>query len=322
MLSKKLCFVVLLAFGLRTPICANSLSAQPPIELTGTHGKFDFIKVDSSQRRLLACHTGNGTLDLIDLDSRRLLKSVPTGAAQGVAIDPINHRYYVSVSKPPQLAIVDSRSLEITGFVPLDGPADLVACQPGSRRVFVCDDAAPRLWVIDPLKKKCVGTIVLPGGGLEDLGFDEGILYLCLKEVSRMVAIDPQTEAIKSTWPTPLTDKPHGQAIISAHRVLVAGGAGKLGLFALKSGMPLAFAEIAPRVDEIAYDPVRGRCFCASGTGVISVVAVRDGKLTAEGSVSSAPGAHSVAVDEKTHAVWIVFAGADQKAYAQSFLEN
>src|SRR4051794_37788421 len=87
---------------------AELLSPQPAIQLKGTKGKFDFIAIDPERRRLLAAHTGNGTLDVIDLDKGELVKSVPTGNAQDCAVDRKGGRYLVSVSKPPQLAIVDA----------------------------------------------------------------------------------------------------------------------------------------------------------------------------------------------------------------------
>jgi hypothetical protein len=82
----------------RLASAADSLTPGDPVELTGTHGKFDFIKIDSANNRLLACHTGNGSLDVIDVITSKLIKSTPTGNAQGVAIDSENNRYFVSVS--------------------------------------------------------------------------------------------------------------------------------------------------------------------------------------------------------------------------------
>ena len=121
-------------------LSAASLTPGAPLELTGTTGEFDFIKVDATQRRLLACHTQNGSLDVIDIDASKLIKSVPTGNAQGVAVDEKGVRYFVSVSKPPKLVIIDSTKLEVTGEVPLRDPADVMAYDPKSNRAFVCND--------------------------------------------------------------------------------------------------------------------------------------------------------------------------------------
>ena len=138
---------------------ADFLTPENPVEVTGTQGKFDFIKIDSANNRLLACHTGNGSLDVIDVITSKLIKSIPTGNAQGVAIDSENNRYFVSVSKPTKMVIVDSTKLDVIGEVALPGPADLVAYHLETNRVFVCNDDKPEMWVIDPMEKRIVSTI-------------------------------------------------------------------------------------------------------------------------------------------------------------------
>src|SRR5436190_12170636 len=102
-----------------------SLTGGDPILLEKTSGKFDFIRIDPAKRRLLLAHTGNKSLDVFDLEVRRLIKSISTGAAQDVAIDAKNRRYFVAVSAPPRMAIVDAVKLEMIGEVPLPAAADL-----------------------------------------------------------------------------------------------------------------------------------------------------------------------------------------------------
>ena len=134
---KPFLLILALAAIILPATAAPALTPNDPIELTGTKGKFDFIKIDAANRRLLACHTGNGTLDVIDLATSKLLKSIPTGAAQGVAIDDKGGRYFVSVSKPPQLVIIDAAKLEATGTVTLSGPADVCTYSATLNRVAV-----------------------------------------------------------------------------------------------------------------------------------------------------------------------------------------
>jgi len=315
--------IAALAATILPTAAAPALTPNSPIELTRTTGKFDFIKVDAANRRLLACHTGNGTLDIIDVDSSKLIKSVPTGNAQGVAIDEKGGRYFVSCSKPPQLTIVDSNKLEVIARVPLPAPADLCAYSASVNHAFVDNDEKPEMWVIDPEAKAIVTTIPMPGAGLEDIGLnaDDTFLFQNLKATSELAKIDPKTQTVLTKWPTTPAANPHGFAIMKTNAVLIAGGGGKLALLDLASGKVLASCDITPKVDEIAYDDALGRAYCASGTGQISVVFVSQNKLTPLGNVPSAPGAHSIAVDPKTHQVWIVFA-KDNKPYVQSFTEQ
>ena len=312
-------------FVLTQPPFAAALVPQPPVELTGTHGKFDFIKVDSARGRLLACHTGNNSLDVIDLATSKLLKSIPTGAAQGVAIDDKGGRYFVSVSKPPQLVIIDATKLEATGTVTLSGPADVCTYSAALNRVVVDNDGKPEQWWVDPNPKKVFSAVTFGGTGMEDLAFDDKgtLLVQNLKDANLLAVVEPADDTkgglIKQNWPTAPAEKPHGLAMIGGDLVLIAGGNGKLVLLNYRTGNVLAATSIAIRVDEIAYDPVSSEAFCASGTGVISVVDVDKAALKTTGSIPSAQGAHSIAVDPKTHTVWIVFAKGD-KAYVQSFL--
>ncbi len=302
-------------------MAVDALIPQPPVELTGTQGKFDFIKIDTTKNRLLACHTGNGSLDVIDVATSKLIKSVPTGAAQGVAIDDKGGRYFVSVSKPPRMIIIDSTKLEITGEISLSGPADVMAYNPGLDRAFVCNDEKPELWVIDPAAKTIVVTLNMPGQGMEDLGFDDkgAYLYQCLKDSNELAQIDAKGQKVLANWPTAPAEKPHGLAIIpGSGSALVVGGNGKLILMSLTSGQVLASCDVSPKVDEIAYDSSLHRAYCASGLGTISVVNVSPNKLTPSTPLTSSPGAHSIAVDPQTHTVWITFA-KDTQPYVQSF---
>jgi DNA-binding beta-propeller fold protein YncE len=109
-------------------------------------------------------------------------------------------------------------------------------------------------------------------------------------------------------FPTTPTSGPHGLAMVpESNEVLIAGGNGKLVTFDLTTHKITASCDIAPKVDEIAYDPGLDRVYCASGTGAISVAYVSVGHLAPLGDVPSAPGAHSIAVDPKTHTVWIAY---------------
>src|SRR5205814_9874761 len=98
------------------------LTAHDPIEIPNSHGSFDYLQVDNDKRRLLLDHTGNGTLDIIDLETEKVLKQIKTGAAQSVSIDSKKNRYYVGVSKEKKLVIIDSVKLEVIGEVPVPGP--------------------------------------------------------------------------------------------------------------------------------------------------------------------------------------------------------
>jgi DNA-binding beta-propeller fold protein YncE len=283
--------------------------------LEGTHGKFDFLSIDAAKRRLLAAHTGNNSLDVIDLDAGKLVKSISTGAAQAAVADAKGEKYFVAVSKPPQAVVVDAEKGEVVSKTALSGPADLLALNPRTGLLYVDHDDGKDVWEIDPASGKILKTVALPGDSPEDLGFDAAHerLFQCMKNGSVVAVIELASGKVVESWPTAPAAAPHGMAVITEeHALAIAGGNGKLVLLSDKDGHVISSTDIPPRVDQIAYDKTSHRIYCASGTGKIAVVRLTDGTLSTLGEVASSEGCHSIAVDPQTHRVWIAYAKGDQ----------
>jgi DNA-binding beta-propeller fold protein YncE len=300
---------------------ADLLHAGKPLPITGTHGRFDFLTIDAKNRRLLAAHTGNGSLDLIDLDKESVVKVIAVGAAQSSAVGADSAAYYVAVSKPPHLAIVDATKFTVTGTVPLTGPADLMAFSAKTGHAYVGHDDGKELWVIDPAQKKITGTVELPGEAPEDLAFDTAgtRLFQAMKIGNVMAVIDVATGKVTEKWPTAPAEGPHGIALVpEADAIAIAGANGKLALMSQKDGHILSSVEIAKGVDQVAYDADLHRVYCASNTGKISVIGVEKDKLTVLGDVATSAGAKSIALDAKTHTVWIAYAKGEA-SFVQPF---
>ncbi len=229
--------------------------------------------------------------------------------------------------KPPQLVFVDATKLEATGTVSLPGPADICAYSQYFDRVFVDNDDKPEQWMVNPNSEKIDGTNTFVGGGMEDLSMNREGDHVVqnIKDTSEVAVLfyrfptkDSPEKKAKLQVSTLPAEKPHGLALVDDNKVLIAGGNGKLVLLDYKKGKVIASTDIAPRVDEIAYNPTSGDAYCASGTGVISVVSVGDTQLGHAQTVTSSQGAHSIAVDPKTNSVWIAFA-KDDKPFVQRF---
>jgi DNA-binding beta-propeller fold protein YncE len=296
------------------------LTAGESVLLPGTSDKFDFIRVDTSADRLIMGHEGNKTFDVFDLATKKLLKAVPTSTSQDATTDVKRGCYYVSGNDPARMVIVDSTKLEISGEVPVPANTDLIAFNPQTGLVYECNDTAGQVWVIDPAAKKIVTTIKLDGSGVEDLAFDPEYkhLYQAVKGKNTIAVIDPANNTVTQTWPCAPDKGPHGIAVVPESNGLLVACAGKLLLFDRTSGKITATAVTGARVDEMAYDPGLHVAYCASRQGKISCVAVEAGKLTALGDVPDENGTGDIAVDPKTHTVWIGYQKGEQ-VFAQPF---
>jgi DNA-binding beta-propeller fold protein YncE len=296
-------------------LCSTNLFCAPlsvgdPIAVPGTKGKFDCLRVDEELHRLLASHTANGTLDVINLPDGKLIKSVATGAAQDVAVDVQRDRYYVTVSDQKKLAVVDRKTLAVTGGIELPGAPDCCVFQSKSGFVYAGHDDEEDLWAIDPVAQKIVATIKIPAApefAVYDADADQ--IFQNIKSKPVTLAIDPNANSIKATWSNSPVEKPHGLAIDpQTHRLFSAGGNGKLAVLDSTSGANLMSVEIAAGVDQIAFDAGKKRIYCASGQGKVSVLEETAEGVKSLGDVVTPTGAHTLAVDPATHSVWIAYA--------------
>lgn len=292
----------------------SPLVAQPPIVVPDSKGGFDYLQVDDSQRRLLCNHTGNGSLDVFNADSGALIKHIMVGAAQGVAIDEKDGKYIVSLSREKKAVIIDSKSLEKTGETKLGGPADAIWFDPKNDCVYIGHDDATDIFVVSVKTSKLVATITIPEGPeyiLYDAGADR--IYVNIKSSDELLVIDPVTNTVKEHWPTAPARRPHGLAFNpKTQRLFSAGANGKLVVMDAKTGKVITSVDIATGVDQIAFDAGKKRVYCASGTGVISVVEETPDGAVLLGNVKTAKGAKTVTVDPTTHAVWVAYGEGGQ----------
>jgi DNA-binding beta-propeller fold protein YncE len=313
------CFAIA-AFVLSLPTALLAelapLTLGQPIVVPGTKGRFDYLQIDEKLNRLLAAHTANGTLDIINLPDGKLIKSVSTGKTQGAVVDTDHNRYYASVSAEKKLAIIDRQTLEITGTVSLPGPADALAYNPKNGMVYVCHDDGEDVWVVDPSTQRIVTAVKVPTQP-EFVVYDPVTdkVFQNIKSQPVTIVIDPGPNSVAATWSTVPAEGPHGLAVDpETHRLFSAGKNGKLVVLDSVSGKSLGSVEIAEGVDQIAFDPGNKRIYCAAGQGKLTVLQETEAAVKSLGSVATPAGTHTLAVDSNTHSVWIAFA-KDEESY-------
>ena len=288
---------------------AEPLVANQPILVPDSTGSFDFLAIDEPQRRLLATHTGNSTLDVFDLDTGKLIKHVPTGKAQGVAVDTVGGRYYVSTSADQVVAVVDSQTLEKVNTIKLPGDADDILFNPKNRCVYVDHDHGTNVWVIDTKTQKITGAVPIPDTP-ETIIYDpasDRIFQNIVSDVSLKV-IDPADNTVKESWPLAPAARPHGLAMDSGtHRLFSAGNNGKLIVLDSTNGKQIGVVDFAKGIDQLVFDAGNKRIYCGCNNGTISVLQETADGVTLLSNVQTVGKGKTLAVDPKTHAVWTAY---------------
>lgn len=296
---------------------APELASQTAITVPGGPGHFDFMNFDAALHRVLACHPGGKNLVVLDVNTSQVT-TIDTGEVNGVGIDAPDNKYFTAGGNH-DVVVIDRTSLQKVADIPTDGPCDDVVYNPKNGQVYVCNDDGTKDWVIDPKTNKITGSIAIAGAP-EVMEYDAATdrIYQNIKPTDQVQVIDPATNAVVATWSTAPAHSPHGLALDTKKgRLFTAGKNGKLVEIDIASGKTLGTCDIAPGVDQIAFDPGTKLVYCGC-TGFISVAKATKKGLTLVASIPNPAPSHNVAVDPETHTVWISYFD-DKDSYLQAF---
>jgi DNA-binding beta-propeller fold protein YncE len=203
--------------------------------------------------------------------------------------------------------------------VDLDGPGDGVAYNKDNGKVYVDEDDGTHIWIFDGATMKLEGSVEIKGAP-EWIQYDGDthMIYQNIKKPNILQVVDPATSKVVKEYVQEGVEGPHGLAIDEATGKLFSGGKnGKLAQIDAATGKIDCIVDIAKGVDQVSYDEKLKRIYCACGSE-ISVVQYADGMLKSLGSIAAPKGAHTVAIDSKSHDVWVSYADADH-SYLKSF---
>jgi len=135
--------VLLMAMGLLMPGIGFSQPA-PVLVVTGkialpeTQGRIDHMAVDLSRKRLYVAELGNGSVDVVDLNTSKVLRRL-TGlkAPQGIAYDSKADILAVASDGDGSLRLYAGSDLAPRGIVMLGDDADNVRIDPRNGHVLV-----------------------------------------------------------------------------------------------------------------------------------------------------------------------------------------
>lgn len=321
---RPLALTLLLASALGGRAAAPLLQPQPPVEIRDARGGFGALLVDDQKRRLLLAHTGNGTLDVLDLNTETLVKQIKLGAAASVVLDAAKNCYYVSTGREKKFIIIDRDKLEVTGEFTLPGTGEVMTLGPsGVNRVFASQAEGTDVWVIDAAAKTIASTLPVPAGSTALLAEDDtSRIYVSVTadDSVQVISAADHNSTIGGSWPVAPAKKPQALALDprGERRLFVAGLNGKLVVLKAGDGQKIGTADIATGVTQLAFNAAKDRLYCPSSSGKMTVLDTSGNSVRPLGDVTTVRGAKSIAVDPKTHAVWLAYTEGG-KSYARKF---
>jgi DNA-binding beta-propeller fold protein YncE len=275
----------------------------------GGEGFWDYLICDSEARRV---YISRGThVMVVDADTYAVVGDVPgTDGVHGIALAPEFGRGFASDGRSSTVTIFDLKTLKVLGTAPTGEGPDAIVYDPSSKRVFTLNGRAGSATAIDAASGKPLGDVTL-GGRPEFAAADgRGHIYNNLEDKNEIIQIDAQTLTVTARWPLAPCEEPSGLAIDREHRRLFAGCHNRMmAVVDADTGKVLATPAIGQGVDANAFDPGTELAFSSNGDGTLTVVHEHSpSQFAVVGNVSTQRGARTMALDLKTHNVFLVTA--------------
>ncbi|HKQ05814.1 MAG TPA: YncE family protein [Blastocatellia bacterium] len=275
----------------------------------GGEGGWDYLTVDSDARRLYVSHATR--VVVIDLDKGSVVGEIPnTNGVHGIAIVPEVGHGFTSNGRDNNVTIFDLKTLSVTGQVKTGKNPDAIIYDPASRRVFTFNGASADTTAIDAATGTVAGTIAL-GGKPEFAAADgHGMVYVNIEDKSEVVAFDSKSLSVKARWPLAPGEEPSGMAMDRhTRRLFVVCSNKKMIVMNADNGRVVADLAIGQGVDGAAFDPDTKLAFSSNGEGTLTVVHEDAAdKYTVVETVPTQRGARTIALDPKTHNVYVATA--------------
>ena len=276
----------------------------------GGDGGWDYLTTDSDARRV---YISRGThVMVLDADSGKNVGDIAdTPGVHGIALAPELGRGFVSNGREGTVSIFDIKTLVTSSKVKVGDNPDAILYDPATKRVFTFNGRSQDSTAIDGATGKVLGTIKLDGKPEFAASDAKGKIFVNIEDKSELVAIDPNKLEVKAKWPLAPCTEPSGLAIDRKNRRLFVGCDNKMmAVVDADSGKVLATPAIGEGVDATTFDAETGLAFAScGGDGVLTVVKEESpDKFSVAENVPTQKGARTLALDAKTHSVFVVTA--------------
>ena len=271
----------------------------------GGEGSWDDLAVDAAGRRLYVSHATH--VVVVDLDSNKVVGDIPdTPGVHGIAIADDLGKGFVSNGRGNNVTVFDLKTLKTTGTVPTGENPDVIRYDAGSKRVFVFNGRSKNATVIDAKTNAVAATIPLPGAPEFSVADGKGHVYLNIEDTNEIVEIDAAKATVTKKYSISPCDGPSGLAIDTKNRRLFSVCSNRvMAISDPDAGKVIATPAIGANSDGAAFDPGTGYAMSSNGDGTLTIVTQTGGKWDVAENIATERGARTIAIDEKTHKVYL-----------------
>jgi len=247
------------------------------ILLPNVKGRLDHMDVDVKRKRLFVAGLENGTLEVVDLQAGKWVRSIPGfEKPQGALYVPELNKLFVASGDDGMLRVFWGDTLDLLDPIQLDRGPNRVVYEPHSKLVYVGyggKDAGKdygEVGIIDAKKDKRIGDIKVVAHPSELLLDRSGTtLFVFIAIANQIQVIDTNKRQIVSTWQVS-SQRPGDAAFDESTSRLFIGTRTppKMIVMDSKSGKEVAHFPTADGMDGVYFDTTRKRIYVSGGRGL------------------------------------------------------
>ena len=253
---------------------ADPLKLERTISLAGVTGRIDHMAADVQGKRLLVAALGNNTLEVVDLEAGKRIRSISgLHEPQGVLYLTGPTRICVANGQDGELKIFGGASFGLVKAVPFSGDADNVRYYAPANEIYV-GYGSGALGVVNSADGKKVGDIPLEGHPesfqLEQLGQR---IFVNVPTAGQVAVVDRQSRRVTAKWALGGGRSNFPMALDETHHRLFVGcrKPPQVTVFNTDSGKIVAAFPCVGDTDDLFYDAVLSRLYVSGGEGFVSV---------------------------------------------------
>jgi DNA-binding beta-propeller fold protein YncE len=276
----------------------------------GGEGGWDLYGLDTAAGRLYISRGKH--VQVLDCTKDTIIGEIPnTNGVHGIAVAHEAGKGFTSNGKDSSVTVFDLKTLKPLAVVKLQASKpDAILFEPTSKRIFVFNGGSNNTVAIDVASNAIVGTVSFEGKPELAVAGDKGHVFVNLEDKSAVVEFDATTLKVTHTWPLAPGSEPTGIAIDRQHHRIFSACANNLMIVLdADSGKVVGQVSIGGGVDGAGFDPSTNCAFSSNGEGTLTVV--REDSPAKFSVMENAPtrrGARTMALDEKTHRIYMLSA--------------
>ena len=293
-------------------LCAVATLAAEPYQFLneikiGGEGGWDILTVDSNAGRLYLSHATK--VAVVDLNKNVVTGEIAdTPGVHGFVAVPEFQRGFSSNGKENKSSVVDLATLKTNSKIDTGQGPDAIVYDSKHGSVYVFNHTGKSVTVIDAKTATVTATIPLDGNP-EFAAVDENAdrIYVNIEDKSEVAAIDTAKHQVVANWPIAPGEEASGIALDAAHhRVFAACHNKMMVMLDTETGKVVASVPIGAGTDGAAFDDATQLAFASCGEGVVTIAKEEaPDKLTVVQTLKTERGARTMAIDPKTHWIYL-----------------